>query len=72
MLQKNQFDGEILFFRIVSYMLFVAPIFAVAGFLFLDQKMEILLYGIVVIATSNINSSLKLIYHQPRPFMVSD
>ncbi|KAM3132407.1 hypothetical protein pb186bvf_015507 [Paramecium bursaria] len=71
-LQKHQFDGEILFFRIISYMLFVMPVFAVAGFLFVDQKMEILLYGFVVIITSNINSSLKLIYHQARPFMVTD
>jgi hypothetical protein len=68
--QDHTFMGETVMFNIFTYIVFVPPFVAFLAFIFMDCKLNVLIYGVVVICSVTANEILKNIYHQPRPYMV--
>lgn len=59
-------------FLVFSYSLYVLPCIALIAFLFMNNKLGALLYGIMILFSVASNSLLKNIYHQARPFFIEE
>ncbi|KAM3138759.1 hypothetical protein pb186bvf_009138 [Paramecium bursaria] len=69
-MQNNTFNGETFIFAFFSYLIVLPP--AIGGILYFytDLKIDSLLYIFTVLSGDIINSFLKNIYHQPRPYWI--
>ena len=59
-------------FLFFSYLAYIPPIASIYCYLFRDNKLNSILYLVVVIISVTSNELLKSLYHQPRPYMIED
>ncbi|KAM3132491.1 hypothetical protein pb186bvf_015450 [Paramecium bursaria] len=71
-LQDNQSTGLDWMFLFFSYLAYIPPIASIYCYLFRDNKLNSILYLVVVIISVTSNELLKSLYHQPRPYMIED
>ena len=53
-------------------MVYLPPFIALIALIFLDKKLNMILYLIVCACTLTANNILKNLYHQPRPYMTTN
>ena len=69
-MQNHKFDGETFIFAFFSYLIVLPPVIGGILYFYTDLKIDSLLYIFTILSGEIINSFLKNIYHQPRPYWI--